>query len=100
MEVSSFQEALNHINSTLNEVENTYTTIPFNPSNWMNDGRMYPFQPDSEVYCEYNNVRKFRSVSHYTYIGINGAFRIQEIFDEQNIIIDKRGKNKKKIDEL
>ena len=44
---SSFDEAYRQLGDILNAVEDEMTSIPFDPANWQNDGRMYPPQMDS-----------------------------------------------------
>ena len=45
--VSSSEEAFEMLANTINGVENEFSNIPYFPSQWMNDGRMYPPQLDS-----------------------------------------------------
>ena len=73
-------EALNLIETILNQVEDERTTIPFAPENWQIDGRMYPPRADHrrQVPGEKGIVR-YRSRGHNTFIQDNGAIKIQEI---------------------
>ena len=44
---ASFDEAYRQVCDILNDVENDMTSIPFDPPNWMTDGRLYPPQVDN-----------------------------------------------------
>ena len=42
-----FESAYRQLSDILNDVENTMTSIPYDPANWQTDGRMYPPQIES-----------------------------------------------------
>jgi hypothetical protein len=74
----------------LNEVEDSMTSIAYNPENWQTDGRMYPPQQDSLREVEgHPSIRRFRSLRHNTFIGENGAIEIQTVGAE--IVLAKPG---------
>jgi hypothetical protein len=65
--------------STLNAVEDEFTNIPFDPSKWETDGRMYPPQPDSLRQVDgHPELRKYRNRNHYTIIGDDGSIQIEK----------------------
>lgn len=76
---SSRQGAIELLSRTLNEVEDELTDIPFVPENYQTDGRMYPPREDSlrEVPGREDVVR-FRSRAHNTFIRENGALEIRD----------------------
>lgn len=78
--VSSFDEAYELVCQTLIRVEDTLTSIPYDPEAWQTDGRMYPPQDDSKrAVADHEYVTRFRSRGHNTYISANGAIEIQEV---------------------
>ena len=73
----TLDEALNQLTSILDAVEDEMTGILNSPKNWRDDGRIYPPQMDSMyVVPGHPQVRRFRSLGHNTYIGMNGSMEI------------------------
>jgi hypothetical protein len=73
-------EAFRQLADILDGVEDEMTSIPFDPANWQNDGRMYPPQPDSlRAVPGRPDVRRFRSKGHNTLVGDNGAIEIRDL---------------------
>ncbi len=64
----SAKAALALINTTLNDVENELSGVPFAPEKWQDDGRLYPPQAD-HAGPEIGGVTEYRSVAHSTFIG-------------------------------
>ncbi|MES0490250.1 MAG: hypothetical protein ABUK01_09670 [Leptospirales bacterium] len=89
-------QLLTHI---LNEVENEFTKIPFAPSLWMTDGRMYAPQTDSIRSTGNENIIRYRNRSHNTYIGNNGSIKIITVKD-RIVLLDKPGLDGKKVEDL
>lgn len=65
--------------TVLNEVEDELTHIPYDPSAWMTDGRLYPPQKDRMVRASTGDVTVFRSRGHLTHLGDNGAIEIARV---------------------
>lgn len=95
----SDDEAFETLENTLNTVENEFSNVPYSPSEWMSDGRMYPPQIDNKMVTDNPEVNRYRSKQHNTYIGTNGSIKIVEMKGNK-IIIDKAGKDQRKVDEL
>ena len=76
---TSGDEAKRFIDDTLNALEDEFTDIPFDPSNWRTDGRMYPVQDDNASDVDgHPKVTSYRSRKHETLIRNNGAFEIRD----------------------
>ena len=77
---STFDEAYQQLSDVLNAVEDEMTSIPFDPANWQNDGRMYPPQLDNlRAVAGRSDVKQFRSGGHKTLIGDNGAIEMRDL---------------------
>ena len=84
---------------TLNEVEDELTNIPLSPNLWKTDGRMYPPQADNKRKTDNPEVIRYRSRSHNTFIGQNGAIKIV-LINNGAILLNKPGSDNRKVDDL
>ena len=88
------QQAFDLIARVLNAVEDEMTSIPYDPSSWKSDGRLYPPQSDAvRDVPGFPAVRRYRSVGHNTFIAENGAIQIAvpPPSDGGRIVLSKRG---------
>jgi hypothetical protein len=84
-------EAMHQVADILNRVEDEMTSIPYDPTFPLNDGRMYPPQPDSKRSVPgRSDVTRYRSKGHSTLIGENGAIQIID-HATGDVIFDKPG---------
>jgi len=87
---ANLDEASRQLGDILNAVEDEMTSIPFDPANWQNDGRMYPPQFDSRRAVRgRSDVSRFRSRSHNTFVGDNGAIQIRDL--SGRVVLTKAG---------
>jgi hypothetical protein len=88
---SDHDEAMRQVADTLNGVEDEMTSIPYDPTLPLTDGRMYPPQPDSRrAVPDRPDVTRYRSRKHSIRIRDNGAI---QIIDQATgaIALDKPG---------
>ncbi len=79
------------LENALNQVEDELTDVPFDPDEWLNDGRLYPPRADSARRVPGRpDVTRYRSLGHNTWIARNGAIRIVEIANDSTVL-DKPG---------
>jgi hypothetical protein len=96
----SFDEARTLLNETLNAIEDEHSGVPYEPSNWKSDGRMYPPQDDRERASENQRVRCFDTRGHLVEFGYNGAVRIRPLKDGLPPLLDKPGADGQLIEDL
>ena len=89
---------MQQIEMTLNAVEDELTSIPYDPSQWRSDGRLYPPQKDNMLETGGPQVGGFRSFRHRTLIGLNGAIEIRET--SGRIVFAKPGADGKFVTDL
>jgi hypothetical protein len=67
------------------------TSIPYDPTFPLNDGRMYPRQPDSKKSVPgRSDLTRYRSKGHSTLIGANGGIPIID-HATGDVVFDKPG---------
>jgi hypothetical protein len=94
----SAEKALELLATTLNCVEDEFSGIKNRPESWQSDARMYPPQLDSRVKNpQSRSTWKFRNKGHYTFIGNNGAIRIETV--EGDLLFQKAGHDGLFVDE-
>lgn len=95
---ASEDEALAMLARILNGVEDEFTTIPNDPSQWKTDGRLYPPQIDNRFSVEgHDDIVRFRNRKHSTLVGANGAIKILK---EGTTCLDKPGSDGRTITSL
>lgn len=62
---------------TMNRIEDAHSGVPFDPAQWMNDGRLYPPHDDYEQASPVVDAALFHSLGHRIWFGDNGAIRIE-----------------------
>lgn len=91
-------EAFDLLCAVLNDVEDTWTSIPFHPERFAIDGRMYPPQDDNKMVLPGPpRVECYRSRQHVTLIGENGAIEIRSVGAEPVVVLSKPGADGKGI---
>lgn len=77
-------------------MEDELSGVPFDPSNWMMDGRMYPPKDDFAFPVEgHPEVTLFRARKHRIYIRANGAIRIETT--NKASLLDKPGADGRRV---
>lgn len=97
---SSFDEVYGLFVTLMNAVEDEFSGVPYDPARWQTDGRLYPPQIDSiRDVPDRPFVKRFRSKSHNTFIGTNGAVEIYDMF-RQEVVFVKLGSDGRGVGEL
>jgi hypothetical protein len=98
---SSHDEAFDLLEKTLNAVEDEFSGVPADPDKYLEDGRLYPPQKDSKRFVPGRpDLVRYRSRGHNTWIGMNGAIRIEDIPSghvEPSCCLDKPGADGKTV---
>ena len=61
----------------LNEVEDAHSGSPYDPPNWMTDGRMYPPEDDNNKVSTVSGASLFYTKGHRVWFGDNGSIRLE-----------------------
>lgn len=86
------EEAFLLISRILNEVEDEYSGVTFDPENWKDDGRLYPpLKDNARPVNGRPDLTRYRSRGHNTFIRENGAIGIRALGGE--LIFEKAGKD-------
>lgn len=74
----TFAEMRGQLDDILNAVEDQLTGIPYDPSRWSTDGRLYPVQDDNVFEVEgHPRVTLLRARRNEIYIADNGSIEIR-----------------------
>lgn len=93
----SHDDAFKLLSDTLNQVEDEFTTPPYQPEHWQADGRMYPPEDDNAREVEgRSDVIRYRNRAHNTLIRGNGAIQIQDV--EGKVLFEKCGSDGQGVD--
>lgn len=96
----TFTEMRTQLDNILNAVEDQLTGIPYNPSRWATDGRLYPVQDDNVYDVEgHPDVTLLRARGSEIYIGANGAIEIRNA-DSGEVEFSKAGADGRDVWEL
>ena len=88
---STFDDAYEMLCDTLNEVEDEFSGVPYDPEKWRTDGRLYPPQSDAFRDCEdHPSVVRMRTRGHNVFIASNGAIEIKALHGD-GVIFEKLG---------
>ena len=84
-------EAMEQLSSILEAIEDAFTSIQNDPANWETDGRLYPPREDSRrAVPGHDDIVRYRSRKHNTWIARNGAIRIMQ---EDRLCLEKPGRD-------
>lgn len=85
------------LRNVLDAVEDAHSGVPHDPARWQSDGRMYAPAADSRRSVPgHSRVARYRSRSHNTFLGENGAIEIRRVQtgtrpEEGEVLLDKPG---------
>ena len=98
----SMDEAYDLLCDVMNAVEDQHSGVVYDPDNFLNDGRFYPPKADARRDVEgREDLIRYRSRMHNTYLSSEGAIRIQSVAKAGKpveVILDKPGLSGRKVE--
>lgn len=99
---SDMESAYELLCDTMNSVEDAHSGVPFDPGSYLDDGRLYPPLKDARRSIPgRDDLIRFRSKGHNTFISSEGAIRIQTVGNRRQepiVFLDKPGKSGKYVE--
>lgn len=76
--VSNMEDAYELLCNSMNSIEDTHSGVPYDPGNYIDDGRLYPPLKDNRFSIQgREDVVRYRSRGHNIFLSSEGGIKIQ-----------------------